>query len=74
MEAELKNDAKKVNEFYLRIKRMPSFSEMLRLFHLKSKNAVSKRIDKLIEAGLIKPARNAAHQEEDQEQDHEITR
>ena len=43
----------KIESFYSQNKRMPSFSEMTKLFGLKSKNAISKIVDKLMDAGLI---------------------
>ena len=49
----LKRYAKQLNDFYLNAKRMPSYSEMLRLFRLSSKNAVFKRISQLIKEGLL---------------------
>lgn len=45
--------AKKIYEFYLKAKRMPSYSEMLKVFGLKSKNAVYKRIESLVREGLL---------------------
>jgi len=53
----LKQCIKRVNEFYLNSKRMPSYSEMLRLFGLKSKNAVFKIISQLVDAGLLQKDR-----------------
>lgn len=44
---------KKILSFYKNNKRMPSFSEMMKLFGFKSKNAVSKLVDKLIDAGVV---------------------
>ena len=43
----------KIESFYGDNKRMPTYSEMLKLFGFKSKNAVFKVVDKLIEAGLV---------------------
>ena len=43
----------KLETFYERNKRMPTYSEMLELFSFKSKNAVFKIVNKLIEAGLV---------------------
>lgn len=43
----------KLESFYSKNKRMPSYSEMLELFGFKSKNAVFKVVEKLIEAGLV---------------------
>ena len=42
-----------VHAFYRLRKRMPSYSEMLGLFGLRSKNAVAKRIARLVTAGLL---------------------
>lgn len=43
----------KLVRFLDREKRMPTYSEMLSLFGFKSKNAVSRLVDKLIDAGLV---------------------
>jgi len=43
----------KLESFYEENKRMPSYSEMLKLFNFKSKNAVFKVVEKLIEAQLV---------------------
>lgn len=43
----------KLISFYESKKRMPSYSEMAKLFGYKSKNAVSKLVDRMIEAGLV---------------------
>ena len=43
----------KIESFYSENKRMPTYSEMLKLFGFKSKNAVFKVVEKLIEAGLV---------------------
>ena len=43
----------KIESFYSQNKRMPSYSEMLKLFGFKSKNAVFKVVEKLMEAGLV---------------------
>ena len=43
----------KIESFYSENKRMPSYSEMLTLFGFKSKNAVFKVVEKLMEAGLV---------------------
>ena len=42
-----------LESFYLQNKRMPTYSEMLKLFGFKSKNAVFRVVGKLIEAGLV---------------------
>jgi SOS regulatory protein LexA len=43
----------KIKGFYFKRKRMPSYSEMLIVFGLKSKNAVFKRVATLIQAGFL---------------------
>ena len=43
----------KLESFYSENKRMPTYSEMMKLFGFKSKNAVFKVVGKLIEAGLV---------------------
>ncbi|PIZ87435.1 hypothetical protein COX93_01120 [Candidatus Nomurabacteria bacterium CG_4_10_14_0_2_um_filter_30_12] len=43
----------KLETFYKRNKRMPTYSEMMKLFSFKSKNAVFRVVEKLIEAGLV---------------------
>lgn len=43
----------KLESFYGENKRMPTYSEMMKLFGFKSKNAVFKTVEKLIEAGLV---------------------
>jgi SOS regulatory protein LexA len=43
----------KIKTFYLNKKRMPSYSEMLSIFGLNSKNAVFKRVAALVKAGLL---------------------
>jgi len=49
----LKTYIEKLNDFYSVCRRMPSYSEMLALFGLKSKNSVFKRIAQLVRAGLL---------------------
>ncbi|MFT5037340.1 MAG: SOS-response transcriptional repressor LexA, partial [Candidatus Azotimanducaceae bacterium] len=44
----------KIFSFYNRHKRMPSYSEIMTLVGFKSKNAVSKLVHKLIDAGVLK--------------------
>jgi repressor LexA len=39
--------------FYRAEKRMPTYTEMMKLFGFKSKNAVAQVVNKLIEAGLV---------------------
>ncbi|MES3032050.1 MAG: transcriptional repressor LexA [Patescibacteria group bacterium] len=43
----------KLESFYSQNKRMPTYSEMMDLFGFKSKNAVFKVVEKLLEAGLV---------------------
>jgi len=43
----------KIESFYGRNKRMPTYSEMMTLFSLKSKNSVSKIVDKLMDIGFV---------------------
>jgi SOS-response transcriptional repressor LexA len=47
-----------LKKFYRRFRRLPSFSEMLDLFTLNSKNAVYKIVQKFIEQGYIKKENN----------------
>lgn len=49
----LKLNAEKISVFYTRHKRMPSYSELLKLFGLRSKNAAHKRVSALVEEGLV---------------------
>lgn len=43
----------KIESFYSTNKRMPTYSEMMKLFGFKSKNAVFKVVEKLMEAGFV---------------------
>ena len=43
----------KLESFYGQHKRMPTYSEMMKLFSFKSKNAVFRVVVKLIEAGMV---------------------
>lgn len=43
----------KIQSFYGKNKRMPTYTEMMTLFALKSKNSVSKIVDKLIDIGFV---------------------
>jgi len=43
----------KLESFYSGNNRMPTYTEMMQLFNFKSKNAVFKIVNKLMEAGLI---------------------
>ncbi len=48
------NDYKnKLTAFYNREKRMPTYTEMMHIFGFKSKNAVSRVVDKLIDMGVV---------------------
>ncbi|HAQ02776.1 TPA: repressor LexA [Candidatus Nomurabacteria bacterium] len=48
------NDYKtKLTQFYNRDRRMPTYSEMMKLFGFKSKNAVARLVDKFIEEGIV---------------------
>ncbi len=50
----MNNDYKqKIESFYHAKKRMPSYSEMMTLFGFKSKNAVYRLVEKLMDAGLV---------------------
>ena len=48
----------KLKTFYKKHKRLPSYSEMLNLFSLSSKNAIFKIIQKLVESGFLKKEGN----------------
>ncbi|MFH1398352.1 MAG: LexA family transcriptional regulator [Candidatus Omnitrophota bacterium] len=48
----LKEQVDKLDEFYLKNKRMPSYSEMLKVFRFRSKNAVFKKVNQLVGLGL----------------------
>ena len=43
----------KLEIFYRENKRMPTYSEMLKLFNFKSKNAVFRIVEKLMDVGLV---------------------
>jgi SOS regulatory protein LexA len=43
----------KLLSFYERENRMPTYTEMMKLFGFKSKNAVARLVDKFIEEGLV---------------------
>ena len=43
----------KIEFFYSNNKRMPTYSEMMKLFGFKSKNAVFKVVEKLMDVGLV---------------------
>jgi len=53
MDKEQKEYKSQIENFYSQNKRMPTYAEMLRLFGFKSKNAVSKIVNKLLDAGLV---------------------
>ncbi|MEI6580774.1 MAG: transcriptional repressor LexA [bacterium] len=43
----------KLESFYRENKRMPTYSEMMKLFGFKSKNAIARIVEKLVDAGLV---------------------
>lgn len=47
------NYKNKLSDFYHSKKRMPSYSEMMKLFGFKSKNAVFRLTQKMVEAGIV---------------------
>lgn len=47
------NTTEKLRDFYHEEKRMPSYSEMMKLFGFKSKNAVYRLVQKLLSAGIV---------------------
>ncbi|MBU0503238.1 MAG: LexA family transcriptional regulator [Candidatus Omnitrophota bacterium] len=49
----LKEQTVRLEEFYLKNKRMPSYSEMLKVFRFRSKNAVFKKVNQLVKLGLF---------------------
>lgn len=49
----MKKYAQKLDDFYTSARRMPSYSEMLKVFGFRSKNAVFKKISQLVVEGLI---------------------
>ena len=52
MEKSIK-EIKEIQHFYKKHKRLPSYSEMLSVFGVRSKNAVFKKVRSLIEAGIL---------------------
>lgn len=50
MDKEYKN---KIQNFYDKNKRMPTYTEMMKVFGFKSKNAVFKLVNKMLEAGFV---------------------
>ena len=55
--AALRQYAKTLDDFYQSARRMPSYSEMLALFRIKSKNAAFKRVAELVRQGLVRKDR-----------------
>jgi repressor LexA len=50
----MKNDYQnQIENFFKKNRRMPTYSEMMKIFSLKSKNSVAKIVDKLIDIGFI---------------------
>jgi len=49
----LRRYAEKIERFYMSSKRMPSYSEMLKLFGVRSKNAVFKKVRAMIDQGIL---------------------
>ncbi len=47
------NYQNKLESFYSQNKRMPTYSEMMKLFGFKSKNAVFRIVEKLVDAGFV---------------------
>ncbi len=47
------NHKERLSSFYQSHKRMPTYSEMLTLFGFKSKNAVARIVEKMIDAGIV---------------------
>ena len=43
----------KLKDFYKDNKRMPTYSEMMKMFNFKSKNAIARIVEKLIDAGIV---------------------
>jgi SOS regulatory protein LexA len=43
----------KITGFYRQNKRLPSYAEIMKLLSFKSKNAVAKLVDKLVEEGIV---------------------
>lgn len=43
----------KLTAFYQSAKRMPTYSEMMKIFGFKSKNAVNRVVEKMIDAGIV---------------------
>ncbi len=49
----MKEPTEELKNFYHREKRMPSYSEMMELFGFKSKNAVYRLVQKMLDAGIV---------------------
>ncbi len=47
------NQKQKLIDFYKNEKRMPTYTEMLKIFDFKSKNAVARLVEKFIDAGIV---------------------
>ncbi len=45
--------SKLISGFYIKMKRMPSYAEMCKIFGFKSKNAVFKKVNELVAKGVI---------------------
>ncbi len=54
----MKDKLSSLKKFYQKFRRLPSYSEMLKLFGLSSKNAVFKLVQKLINEGFLKKENN----------------
>jgi len=54
----MKQDLKKLQKFFLKKQRFPTYEEMLLLFNLASKSAVAYRIEKLIKNGDVLKEKN----------------
>lgn len=50
----MEEKVKKLRSFYKKYHRLPSYTEMLKIFEFSSKNSVFKWVKKLIEAGFLK--------------------
>lgn len=57
MQANLNPKLGTLKQFFHRYRRLPSFSELLKIWKLSSKNAVFKNVQKLIEAGFLQKDR-----------------
>lgn len=53
----LKEYAGRIERFYEEARRMPSYAEMLKLFGVRSKNAVFKKVAALVRAGFVRKDR-----------------